>query len=82
MTQNNLADKAGLTVKTIAKIEAGKTFVSSSSICRLAEALDVTPSLLLQTLDEREETEKIRWKTISEYLESNVKDHNNKKPGK
>lgn len=49
LTQQQLADQAGLSVDMIARIEAGRTGVRFPSIQALADALEVDPAELFTT---------------------------------
>lgn len=47
LTQQELADRAGIAKVTVARIESGVTFPSFATIRKLANALDVAPSELV-----------------------------------
>jgi len=53
LTQPQLAEKAGLGVATIRRIETGKFFPDGNSLVKLAQALNCV--LILQAEDERYE---------------------------
>ncbi len=48
MTQAELADAAGLTVSTVSRLESGLQAPRISTVRRIASALNVDPSELLQ----------------------------------
>ena len=48
LTQSQLAEKSGISRVTIANIERGsQTFIKSSTVIKLADALKVSPQVLL-----------------------------------
>ncbi|MBP5452359.1 MAG: helix-turn-helix transcriptional regulator [Treponema sp.] len=51
LTQENLAERSGLSLETIGKIERKKVDPSIETIVRIAHALDITPGLLYINID-------------------------------
>ena len=51
LTQEELADKAGVSRLTVSRIESGRVEPYPKTIRRLAEVLDVKPSDLMDPLD-------------------------------
>ena len=60
-TQDDLADAAGIHRVTIAKYEAGKVEPKSTSLSRLATALEVDAGFLLGEVDAMTEQDKELW---------------------
>ncbi|ARJ50969.1 helix-turn-helix domain-containing protein [Staphylococcus lutrae] len=58
LTQENLAEKANVTVRTIQRIEAGET-VSSETLKNVANALNVSMSELFEDVESNEKGAKI-----------------------
>ena len=48
LTQQQLADKAGITKPNLSRLENGRQGVLASTVLRLAEALDVAPEELVE----------------------------------
>lgn len=51
MTQDELAEAADLSTSYISQIETGKKDVGRDGIMRIAQALDISPSMLFQNQD-------------------------------
>jgi len=60
-TQDDLAEAAGIHRVTIAKYEAGKVEPKSTSLSRLAAALEVDAGFLLGEVDEMTDKDKELW---------------------
>lgn len=60
-TQDDLAEAAGIHRVTIAKYEAGKVEPKSTSLSRLAAALDVDAGFLLGEVDEMTDEDRELW---------------------
>lgn len=69
LTQHELAERTHLSDKHIASIEAGTSFISYTSVCKLAEALNVSLSSLFYTESEREGREAEDKRAIERYLD-------------
>lgn len=52
LTQEKLAEKAGLSAQTINDIEGCRTWVSDKSLIKISETLHTTPALLLSPKQE------------------------------
>ena len=80
LTQENLAEKTGLSAQTINDIEGCRTWVSDNTLVKIADALITTPSeLLVFNENEIEETDimkfkckiqNVLYKTIDEMFDS------------
>ncbi len=51
MTQQDLAEKVGVDVRYLQRVERGKVNIGLVALMRLAGALDVRPGLLLRKAD-------------------------------
>jgi len=58
LTQQELAELAGLTTASVSRIETGTTKARISTVRKLAAALEVDPSALLIGTDHEQVTEK------------------------
>lgn len=67
-TQSNLAEKTGLSLRTIQRLESGHTLPKGHTLAVLAEVFDVDPSVLKQKVrqvKQAEKTDKISIKLIN-----------------
>ena len=69
LTQEALAEKAELSLSQVGYIERGEVKPSIDSLVRLASALDVTPSSLLEGLDRSLSKAEVK-KQISRLLDT------------
>jgi len=60
ITQQELANKAGLSRNTIVNFEKGRRLPRVDDLKRIATALGVTPSVLMQSLDDSNPQEPAR----------------------
>ena len=51
LTQEKLAEALGMEIKSLSLIETGNCFVSSKTLAKLSEVLQVSPSNLLESAD-------------------------------
>lgn len=61
---------AHISEKHLASIEGGTSFISYTSVCNIANALDVSLSSLFYTEAEREGREEVEQKVILKYIDS------------
>ena len=60
LTQENLAEKAGLSAQTINDIEGCRTWVSDKSLIKIADSLCTTPAELLLPMPAAKESEAVQ----------------------
>ena len=58
LTQERMAELSGIEVRTLSLIETGNNFVSSKTLAKISEVLNVNPSDLLNDINSNE-TEKL-----------------------
>lgn len=51
LTQGELAEKAGISVSYLSLLERGKRDPSVSTVCKIAEALEIPPSRLFRRIE-------------------------------
>lgn len=66
-SQDELAKSAGLSLRTVQRVENGETIPTAETLKRLASVLDVSPAELIEFSSEKEEP-KIILKTKHEYV--------------
>jgi len=57
-TQEKLAEAIGIEIRTLSLIETGRSFISSKTLSRLSEILNINPANLFENSD-YDDTEKI-----------------------
>lgn len=67
LSQDELAKNAGLSLRTVQRVENGETIPTGETLKRLAAVLEVSPNELLEFVSEKEEP-KIVLKTKHEYV--------------
>lgn len=70
LSRRELSEKAHISEKHLASIEGGTSFVSYTSVCQIAKALDVSLSSLFYTEAEREGKEDAEQKVLEKYVDS------------
>lgn len=67
LSQDELAKSAGLSLRTVQRVENGETIATGETLKRLAAVLEVTPNELLEFVSEKE-VPKMVLKTKHEYI--------------
>lgn len=67
LSQEDLAKRAGLSLRTVQRVENGETIPTAETLKRLAAVLDVAPNELIEFVSEKE-VPKIVLKTKYEYV--------------
>lgn len=67
LSQDELAKNAGLSLRTVQRVENGETIPTGETLKRLAAVLEVSPNELLEFVSEKEEP-KMVLKTKHEYI--------------
>lgn len=71
LTQEELAEKIGLSSKTLSQIEVGNNFVSAETLDLLCNALDIKPKILFDFDENTSFTKKDLKKDIIKFIEAN-----------
>ena len=68
LTQEELAERIGISAKSLSQVELGNNFVSAENLNAICNALKVKPKILFDFYDEDFEN---KFKFINEKLKSN-----------
>lgn len=69
LTQEQLAEKAGISPKSLSQIELGNNFVSAENLDAICKALDILPKELFDFKEN--ETENVDYEVILKKLKNN-----------
>lgn len=72
LTQEQLAEKIGITSITLSKLENGKSWISLETLEKLIKILDVKPyQLFIETQNEYRQYKEILLKSINKMIDEN-----------